>query len=203
MDSKIKRKSLTMDNTRNPVAIADEIIGLMEKYGGSDYAGEKVTQLQHMYQAGQLALAEGYEDEVVLAAFLHDIGHICTGAEEHEEMDGFGVMDHEEVGAQFLKQRGFSSRLIRLVESHVEAKRYLTQRDPAYLAGLSEASRRTLEFQGGPMSEEEASAFEQYPLFSLIVKMRLWDEAAKDTDVASGDLSLYREKMIKHLTSQQ
>src|SRR6476620_5584680 len=106
-----------MDNTQ-ATRIANEIIQLYKQFGGSEYAGEKVTQLEHMVQAARLAEQEGYEEEVILAAFLHDIGHICVAAQEHNAMDGWGIKDHEEVGADFLREKGFSKRLSRLVESH-------------------------------------------------------------------------------------
>jgi phosphonate degradation associated HDIG domain protein len=179
--------------------ITDEIMNLYEEHGGAEYAGEKVSQLEHMAQAAQLAEAQGYEEEVVLAAFLHDIGHISEAARGENEMDGFGIKDHEELGAEFLRGKGFSKKVTRLVESHVEAKRYLTFKDPAYYANLSEASKRTLEYQGGPMTADEATAFEQYPLFDLIIRMRNWDEQAKIEHQPLPDLRHFREMMLHHL----
>jgi phosphonate degradation associated HDIG domain protein len=181
--------------------IADDIIQLYEQYGEHEYAGEKVTQLQHMAQAAQLAEQQGYEEEVVLAAFLHDVGHICVSAKGDNEMNGFGIMDHEEVGADFLRAKGFSKRLIKLVQAHVEAKRYLTYKDPVYYDQLSDASRTTLAYQGGPMEAEEAQAFEQHPLFDLIIQMRHWDEEAKHAHIPAGDISHYRDMIIRHLTT--
>lgn len=183
-------------------AIATEIIALYEHHGGAEYAGEKVTQLEHMAQAAQLAEQQGHEEEVVLAAFLHDIGHICVSAAGDNEMDGYGIKDHEEVGGAFLQEKGFSKRLIRLVEAHVEAKRYLTWKSPAYYEQLSAASKKTLEYQGGQMSEEEALAFEQYPLFQLIIDMRLWDEEAKIEGLPVPDLAKYHGMIVRHLTSK-
>jgi phosphonate degradation associated HDIG domain protein len=179
--------------------ITDEIMNLYKKHGGAEYAGERVSQLEHMVQAAQLAEAQGFDEEVVLAAFLHDIGHISEAAKGDNEMDGFGIKDHEELGAEFLRGKGFSKKIARLVESHVEAKRYLTYKDAAYYANLSDASKRTLEYQGGPMTAEEAAAFEQYPLFSLIIRMRNWDEQAKIEHQPLPDLQHYREMMLHHL----
>ncbi len=179
--------------------ITDEIMSLYNEHGGAEYAGEKVSQLEHMAQAAQLAEAQGYDEEIILAAFLHDIGHISEAAKGDNEMDGYGIKDHEELGAEFLREKGFSKKVARLVESHVEAKRYLTYKDPAYYANLSEASKRTLEYQGGPMTAEEATAFEQYPLFDLIIRMRNWDEQAKIEHQPLPDLQHYREMMLHHL----
>jgi phosphonate degradation associated HDIG domain protein len=189
-------------NMEQAQAITNEIFTMYEQHGGAEYAGEKITQLEHMVQAAQLAEEQGYNEEVILAAFLHDIGHICVAARGDNEMDGYGIRDHEEIGADFLLEKGFSKKIVRLVESHVEAKRYLTIKDPAYYGQLSEASRKTLEYQGGPMTEEEAAAFEQYPLFKLIIGMRLWDEQAKIEHKPLPDLQHYRDMMLHHLTSK-
>src|ERR1044072_6626110 len=125
-----------------------------------------------MIEAARLAEQEGYDEEVILAAFLHDIGHICVSAKENNAMDGWGIKDHEEIGAGYLREKGFSKRLARLVASHVEAIRYLTWKDPQYYEQLSDASKEPLEYQGGPILTDEARAFEAHPLFSLIIKMR-------------------------------
>ncbi|MDH7460005.1 HDIG domain-containing protein [Chitinophagaceae bacterium 26-R-25] len=178
--------------------IADEIIGLYKDFGSADYIGEPVSQIEHMCQAAQLAEEEGFDDEVVLAAFFHDIGHICET--EVESMDGYGAKDHEEMGAEFLHVRGFSEKIIKLVLSHVATKRFLTQRYPAYYNKLSEASKITLAHQGGPMSEEEASVYESHPLFPLFIKIREWDDKAKVENVPLPSLEHYREMMVRHLS---
>jgi phosphonate degradation associated HDIG domain protein len=189
--------------TEQAEKITNEIMDLYAGYGGAGYAGEKVSQLEHMVQAAQLAEEQGYEEDVILAAFFHDIGHILETdpASPSQEMDGFGIKDHEALGAEFLREKGFSKKIARLVESHVEAKRYLTVKDPAYYEQLSEASRKTLEFQGGPMTAEEAAAFEQYPLFSLIIQMRKWDEQAKVEKKPLPDLGHYRQMILRHLSN--
>ena len=182
---------------RTAEQIVSEVFALYQQHGNEDYIGEPVSQLEHMSQAAQLALAEGYDDEVVLAAFFHDIGHICGGAEG--DMGGYGAVSHERVGANYLRRCGFSERLARLVEYRVEAKRYLTLRQPGYYQRLSEASRRTLEYQGGVMTEVEADAFEQDPLCAVSLRMRQWDELAKEMDVPVIDLQLLRGKALKLL----
>ena len=80
--------------------ITNEIMSYYELHGGEEYSGEKVTQLEHMVQAAELAEEQGFGEEVVLAAFLHDIGHICELGHGDNEMNGFGIRDHEELGAR-------------------------------------------------------------------------------------------------------
>ena len=178
--------------------VIDEVFGLYERFGDSDYIGEPVSQIEHMSQAAQLAMAEGFDDEVVLAAFFHDIGHIC--ADSAENMGGFGVVSHERLGADYLRRAGFSERMARLVEYHVQAKRYLTLKTPGYYERLSEASRRTLEYQGGVMTEVEADAFEQDPLCAVSLRMRHWDELAKEMWVPVIDLEVLKAKASALLT---
>ena len=176
----------------NPEQAIADVFGLYERHGAADYIGEPVSQIEHMSQAAQLAMAEGVDDEVILAAFFHDIGHLC--GQGGENMGGYGVVSHERLGADYLRRAGFSERLARLVEYHVQAKRYLTFRQPDYYARLSEASRRTLAYQGGVMSAEEARAFEQDPLCAISLRLRHWDEQAKAMHVPVLDLELLKAK---------
>jgi phosphonate degradation associated HDIG domain protein len=168
--------------------VIDEVFGLYVKHGDADYIGEPVSQLEHMSQSAQLAIRQGCDDEVVLAAFFHDIGHICVMQNAANSMGGYGVKSHEKVGADYIREKGFPERMAKLVESHVQAKRYLTFKYPEYFAALSDASRKTLEFQGGKMSREEADAFEADDIFEASILMRKWDEMAKETQVPIIDL---------------
>jgi putative nucleotidyltransferase with HDIG domain len=161
------------------IKIADEILLLYKTYGNQDYIGEPVSQIEHMCQCAQLAESENYDDEVVLAAFFHDIGHLCEHIMKVDYMEDYGIVDHEKIGADFLKGKGFSKKITRLIASHVEAKRYLTSRYPSYYERLSDASKSTLNFQGGPMNEQEANDFEQEEWFPLYITLWGWDEKEK------------------------
>lgn len=178
---------------------AQEIFSLYHMYGAEDYIGEPVSQIEHMAQAAELAEAEGAERAVVLAAFFHDIGHLCEHIMDTRQMDGYGVVDHEVLAGIYLRRKGFSERIAKMVESHVEAKRYLTKRIPAYFDKLSEASRHTLALQGGVMSEAEALEFEKDPDHPLYVRLRIWDDEAKLINKPLPDLHRYKEMAIQEL----
>jgi phosphonate degradation associated HDIG domain protein len=180
----------------------EEVFSLYEKFGKEDYIGETVSQVEHMCQAAQLAEQEQYDDEVILAAFFHDIGHLCEHILETGSMNGYGVADHEGIGGNYLREKGFSEKIARLVESHVQAKRYLTFKDPEYYNKLSLASRFTLEKQGGVMSETEAELFEQDDLHNLYIKLREWDDNAKLENQPIPSLDKYRQKALYHLLHQ-
>jgi len=179
---------------KNKDKIVDEIFSLYEQYGMEDYIGEPVSQIEHMSQSAKLAIDEGYDDDVVLAAFFHDIGHICMMSNSENSMGGFGMKSHEKIGADFLREKGFSERIAQLVENHVQAKRYLTFTSPDYYNKLSEASKKTLEFQGGKMTQEEANKFEQDPLFDISIRMRHWDEEAKERNMPLIDMGKLKIK---------
>ena len=191
-----------MDNTAITLTV-EEILSLYKRFGGEDYIGEPVSQIEHMCQTAQLAEAEGYDTEVILAAFFHDIGHLCEHIMSVAHMDGYGVHDHEKLGADYIRDKGFSEKIAKLVSSHVAAKRYLTRRFPEYYEKLSQASKETLKFQGGVMTEEEAVAFESDPLADLYIRLRKWDEQAKEVNIPLPSLAHYRNMMIQHLLSQQ
>jgi phosphonate degradation associated HDIG domain protein len=183
------QKSMTSHEVTNHIFL------LYARYGLQEYIGEPVSQLEHMSQAAQLAMDEGQDDEVVLAAFLHDIGHLCVSRTQENNMAGFGTKDHQKIGADYLRDLGFPEKIAALVEGHVEAKRYLCFINPEYLTKLSEASQETLKLQGGIMTSTEAQVFEQNPLRPLMVKMRLWDDAAKEINQGLIDFDLMKEKM--------
>ena len=180
----------------------NEVFGLYDKYGKADYIGEPVSQIEHACQAAQAAQKDGWDDDVVLAALFHDIGHICVNEAEYKDMGGLGHMEHEKVGKEFLLKHGFSKKIADLVGNHVTAKRYLTYKYPEYLAKLSEASLKTLGFQGGPMNKGEAEAFEKDPLFKASLKLRAYDEEAKEEHVPLPDMEHYKYMARKHLLKQ-
>ena len=129
-----------------PEGVADEIIELCLNFGDKDYIGEEVSQIQHMTQCAVLASKSGYSNEVILAAFLHDIGHLCEYVMPTSRMNKLGAEDHELLGYTFLIERGFSEKVCKMVASHVNAKRYLTYRDPVYYDLLSDVAENGFKY---------------------------------------------------------
>ncbi len=66
--------------------IANHIIELYEKHGASDYIGENLTQLEHMTKAAMLAEDYGENKNIILACFLHDIGHLLEINNKSKQM---------------------------------------------------------------------------------------------------------------------
>jgi putative nucleotidyltransferase with HDIG domain len=151
-------------------------------------------------QAADLARKSGADDETVIAALLHDVGHLLPN--DPSRVSEIGAIDHEELGADFLRRRGFSARVVTLVQGHVAAKRYLTATNPSYYERLSEASRKTLALQGGPMSPAEAAAFEASVLKQDLLRLRGWDEQAKVPGAPAPPLETYRPMIQAHLAQR-
>lgn len=180
--------------------VINEIRQLFESQGNEEYYGENVSQFEHAAQASLLAQKQAFDEEVQIAAFLHDIGHLLPVSSQEETMEVYGRKDHESVAADWLRERGFSEKIAVLIENHVNAKRYLCFVNEAYYNNLSDASKKTLAFQGGKMTAEEAKIFELNPYFETIIKMRRWDEAAKVENIELPDLEYFINICKKHLS---
>ncbi|MBK5330941.1 MAG: hypothetical protein JJD93_03165 [Ilumatobacteraceae bacterium] len=167
---------------------------------GMAYLGEDVTMVQHQLQAG--ALAGGCHDALVVAALLHDIGHVI-GCEEGEIDASAALADqrdahHDAAGARWLS-RWFGPDVTEPVRLHVAAKRYLVATEPGYGAKLSDASIHTLHLQGGPMSRQQAHEFEGLPYALDAVALRRLDEAAKDVSKNAPGFDTYRDVLVRVL----
>jgi len=173
-------------------------LSVLQDADTAGYIGEPVSQLSHALQCAHFARKSGASDTLIIAALCHDIGHLVAGPDA-PQMDGLGVVDHENLGAAFLRARGFSQPVCELVRGHVQGKRYLAFKSETYRAALSLASRGTLTFQGGPMSPQQAAMFEADPLFEEKVRLRRFDEAAKERDLVVAPLAAYTPILQRHL----
>lgn len=183
-----------------PDDIANEVISMLIDTGGDQYFGEAVTKRQHSEQCAWHAVRNGADEEMILACLLHDIGHVLDTSESIRD-ERVGVVNHDDIGAQWLLERGFSTRLAKLVGGHVDAKRYLTATNTTYHDRLSPASQETLRLQGGPMNEADAKSFASDPDLRDMLRLRSWDELAKDPDCVCPPVEHYREMLVRHLTS--
>ncbi len=188
----------------NHDSTVDAIFTLYAGAASAPYIGEPISQLEHALQAAALARQAGASDHVVIAALLHDIGHLDLGnADFSHKMDGYGVARHEEIGARFVREQGFPEEIAELILGHVEAKRFLVHKYPSYLSSLSAASLETLKRQGGPMNAEEAARFESNPLHKDKLRLRAWDDQAKLENHPVPGLETYRQTLLGTLSVER
>lgn len=162
-------------------AVLDRILDLFNQHGGSQYGGEAVTQREHALQGALLARQAGLDAPAVVAALLHDIGHLLHHLPDDAPEQGIDD-HHEDLGAAWL-EKYLIPEAVEPVRLHVAAKRYLCAVESDYFARLSSPSVTSLELQGGPMSEKEVEEFEGHPHFRRAVLLRRFDEEAKVPDL--------------------
>jgi len=151
----------------------DALATLIDGLAGLPYGREAVDQRVHALQTGWHAKQAGADDELLLAATLHDIGRA------HPVHAQWPELPHELSGAEFARCH-LGERTAWIIAQHVPAKRYLVAVDADYHAHLSLASVASLARQGGPMSDEEVAAFRAHPDAGEAVMVRRWDDNAKD-----------------------
>ena len=174
--------------------VVDQIISMLGKHGGDAYFGEPVTQLEHALQSAYLAEQAGASDALVVAALLHDIGHLVH--HESEDIANQGVdMQHEELGDTWLSQH-FGKAVSEPARLHVAAKRYLCATDAGYLEALSPASQLSLRLQKGIFTAEEVADFETNLYFREALKLRRWDDQAKIPGLPVPGLAHYTGKIL-------
>lgn len=157
------------------------------------YGLSEINQLQHALQSAALAEADDAPPATVLAALLHDVGHMIH--ELGEDPASRGVDDvHEELGAQWLARR-FGPEVSEPVRLHVTAKRYLCTVESDYFGKLAPDSVRSLELQGGLMSPDEVEVFRANPHHAEAVRLRRYDEEAKDPHARTPDFDHYLRHM--------
>jgi phosphonate degradation associated HDIG domain protein len=173
------------------MSLMADILALYGARGAQAYFGERVSVTEHGLQAAHFAQAEAAPDAMVVAALLHDVGHLLEAAPDDIE-DWTLDARHEEIGARWLA-RHFPAAVSEPVRLHVPAKRYLCATDAAYFARLSAASVHTLKLQGGPMSGAEIAQFEAQPFWREAVRLRHWDDQGKVAGLQTLPLAAHAE----------
>ena len=174
----------------NPV---DYVIRLFKEKGDASYIGEPVSQTEHALQAAWAAEQAGADGPLIVAALLHDVGHLLHDLPEDCALDGIDDA-HEVRGSRWLEQH-FSPDVTEPVRLHVPAKRFLCATDASYMSQLSEASVLSLKLQGGPFNSEEATAFREHPYAKASVALRRYDEQAKIPGLQTPGFEHYRPLM--------
>lgn len=173
------------------------LLAWLEAAGASNY-DESVSQYAHALQSAALAKECGGCAALVVAALLHDVGHLLIGEDDGGKPFLERDLEHERVGSLWLS-RAFGADVTGPIRMHVAAKRYLCSIDAAYYGGLSDASKRSLDLQGGTMTVDEIREFIAQPAAQDAIELRRIDDLAKEPGriVPGGDE--YRPLLVEAL----
>ena len=200
-------------------SMAETLLESMARSAARRYGGEAVSELEHALQCAELAEAAGADQELVLAALLHDVGRYAVpqslvsdtieleGAWTPSKPPRLREVRHAPLppalaeGGPASQRRGHHDagadliapwvppRVAWCVRMHADAKRYLCATEPEYYALLSPTSRRTLVMQGGVMSATQAAALQGHPWWPDALALRRWDDEAKIPGKVTSSLS--------------
>lgn len=182
-----------------PLASIDEVLALFDAHGDNRY-DEELSQRDHAVQTAALARAAGADDALVVAALLHDIGHLLDLA-AGGTADAPRLARHEQVGATALSAL-FDDSVTAPIALHVEAKRYLTAVEPELVDRLSSGSRASLVRQGGPMDDDESTRFRAQRWFAEACALRRWDDDGKVDGLEVPPLLAYRSTLERVARAQ-
>ena len=175
--------------------IVDKIINNF-KNNKNLYIGERVTISEHMIQTAMLAEKKNSSKALICSCLLHDYGHFIINEPDllvSQSQDG----KHEDLGFKFLKNY-FVQEVVEPIKLHVLAKKYLC-REKSYYDLLSEASKTSLKFQGGIMTDEETKKFTSFEFHKDAIKVRKFDDVAKLPNIKIKSISDYRDLLISQL----
>lgn len=179
-----------------------DIQRLLEERGAQQYGLEAVSQREHALQCAHLAEAAGEPDELVVACLLHDIGHMLA-AERAGTVDHDTGHDDLHQYAPLLFLRGaLPDAVLEPIRLHVDAKRYLCQAEGGYYASLSTASVQSLAQQGGAYTALESRSFLRQPFADDAVRLRRYDDLAKDPARVAPPLAHYLPRLERLMARQ-
>lgn len=148
---------------------------------------KKISQLEHAIQSAYLAETDvriSNQDSfikkcIVVASFLHDIGHLLDSKS----------LNHEIIGSEYLQKLKFPRLVCLLVQSHVDAKRFKLTVNSEYMS--KQKLEQKLELL---MSPDELKKFRKTEYFTFKLLLRDYDDKANMTD-----FQIDRKKFIEKI----
>ena len=146
-----------------------------------------------MLQAASMAEGEGSPDSLVVAALLHDIGHLVHHLPEdiaERGVDGH----HEDAGASWLAPY-FPPEVIRPIEMHVRRQAPPLRGRPGLCRGALPRLEAQPEVAGRADGGRRGRAVESDPHHRSAIRLRGWDDAAKVVGLEVPPLEHYRGRL--------
>jgi phosphonate degradation associated HDIG domain protein len=173
-----------------------DIIEIFQTRASKQYGHEAVSQLEHALQCAELAEMSGETDETIVAALLHDIGHLIT-TKNKDKSGTLPVQDelHQYIAIPFLRGT-LPDAVLEPFRLHVDAKRYLCGAEPHYWETLSLESKHSLALQGGSLTHDALAPFLALPFAPEAVRLRRYDDLAKIPHKETPSLGYFAQKLV-------
>lgn len=158
----------------------EDFVDIYNRFGGGKYMiCEEIIQRNHVLQAACIANAAGAPEEIVIGLLLHDVGQLIN----QEYLNHIEVLHefHDDLGFDWLMERGFPEMVCNLVKYHTLAKVVLCSENPGYYDHLSVASKQSYHFQNKKYQNDPEAliAFQTLPYYKMILSARKCDDMAK------------------------
>lgn len=175
----------------NDASVIAETAALLRSLRGV-WDEDAVDDLDHGLQAAARAIEDSADDELVLAAALHDLAHSPLCDSPHSAK-------HDVAAREWLTPR-YGERVGWLAGAHVAAKRYLAATRTDYAGTLSATSIHSLSAQGGPDIDPELVS---HPWWPDALRLRYYDDAAKVPGASSASIEEILEvaRRVLHRTA--
>ncbi|MGY9059966.1 MAG: HD domain-containing protein [Candidatus Puniceispirillales bacterium] len=187
-------------NEINNKVFTENLLNWLEYEGQSKY-DESVTQYEHSVQTAMIAKKNKSSSSLIVAALLHDIGHLILSEDDSKNDFLHHDLNHELVGARWLEKK-FPKSVIEPIKLHVPAKRYLCSSNNKYYNKLSEASKKSLEVQGGIMNKKEQRIFKLNNFSKDAIMLRKWDDEAKVKNLTIIPIRTFKNDIIVLLNNK-
>ncbi|NGX57639.1 MAG: hypothetical protein K940chlam3_00532 [Chlamydiae bacterium] len=174
----------------------DDLVTAYEKYGGDKYMiCEEIIQTSHVLQAAYIANEAGAPENIVIGLLFHDIGQVAI----KENVGNIEVLHryHDDIGEEWLEERGFPEKVCKLVKFHTLAKVVLCMEDEEYFEHLSLASKESYYYQRDKYLNEPGQLsldrFNALPYREDILTSRKCDDMAKIAGMDPDHFIAYKE----------
>ena len=169
----------TLNNNLHKDYVIKNIINLYKNYGHT-YYDANFTQEKHAFATVKEAIFNCQSEKLILACFLHDIGHLLLNESQSDSNFLQENLRHETIAYNFLKQY-YPDFITKPILLHVQAKRYLCSTRKPYYDKLSDSSKKSFHLQGGFMTDYHIKKFESNKYFNDAVKLRELEDMSKTT----------------------
>jgi predicted HD phosphohydrolase len=185
---------------------------LFECVGREIFATPGMSQTDHALHCATRAENAGESSDLIVAALLHDVGHMLMAESRMDaiplvELPVMGGESNQDFGGREIVAAKRAARKLTLatlqgwlpdnavaaVRLLHPAKHYLCAVEDDYWDALTPATQAELLADGGRYDAALVARFRQYPCHAAAVRLRRYDDLAKQNSIAARPLSHFMQ----------